>query len=309
MRVSGFTFVRDAVRLGFPVVESIRSVLPLVDEMIVNVGVSDDGTRELVASIGDPRIVILDSVWDPASRERGRVLAEQTDIALDACGGDVCLYVQADEALHEDDHPRLREAMRRLHETPRWEGLLVDYLHFYGSYHTVGASRRWYRREVRVVKNGVGVRSYKDAQGFRVWEPPPGHAGPPPRSLVSGDPSRKLRVGHSGVRMYHYGWVRPPALQRDRLVALDRVYQGAEAKRGRMVEREGYDVTEKVRPFTGTHPGPMRARVAAMDWEFTPRPRRLRFRNLDQLREDVLDLVEAATGVRIGEYRNYEWIE
>jgi hypothetical protein len=308
MRVSGFTFARDAVRLGYPLVPAIRSVLPLVDEMIVNVGVSGDGTRALVESIGDPRIEILDTEWDETRLDRGRVLAEQTDRALERCRGDLCLYVQADEALHEDDHPALRAAMERLHATPDLEGLLVDYLHFYGSFHTVGASRRWYRREVRVVKNGLGIRSWKDAQGFRRWDPPPGRDAPAPRSLAPGDPARKLRVGHSGARMFHYGWVRPPDLQRDRLAAFERLYQGEGARARRLARGFDYDVTEKVRPFRGTHPGPMREWVAAADWEFHSRPRRVRFRHLDQFREDVLDLVEAATGWRIGEYRNYEWI-
>jgi hypothetical protein len=108
--------------------------------------------------------------------------------------------------------------------------------------------------------------------------------------------------------MFHYGWVRPPDLQRDRLAAFERLYQGEGARARRLARGFDYDVTEKVRPFRGTHPGPMREWVAAADWEFHSRPRRVRFRHLDQFREDVLDLVEAATGWRIGEYRNYEWI-
>ena len=83
MKVSGFTFARNAVRLRYPLVESIRSVLPLVDEMVVNVGRSDDGTLDLVRGLGDPRIVVVESIWDEGSLERGRVLAEQTDIALE----------------------------------------------------------------------------------------------------------------------------------------------------------------------------------------------------------------------------------
>jgi len=156
MRTSGFTFVRDAVRLGYPILPAIRSILPLVDELVVNVGISPDGTLDLVRSLGDPRVVVLESRWDEAQLERGRVLAHQTDLALARCTGQVCLYVQADEALHEDDHPAVRAALDRLHDDARLEGLLFDYVHFYGSFHTVGVSRRWYRREVRAVKNGAG---------------------------------------------------------------------------------------------------------------------------------------------------------
>jgi hypothetical protein len=290
MRISGFSFVRDAVRLRYPILPALRSILPLVDELVVAVGASSDGTLDLVRSLGDPRLVVLETRWDETCLERGRVLAEQTDLALSRCTGDVGLYVQADEALHEDDHPTVRAALARLGGDPRLEGLLFDYLHFYGSFHTVGVSRRWYRREVRAVKLGIGVRSWRDAQGFRL--------GP-------GEDARKLRVAASGGRMYHYGWVRPPEAQRQKLAEFERLYHGDAARARRLAQGFDYDPGEKVRPFEGTHPAPMREWVAREDWAFTPRPRRLR---AGHVREDLLDLFEAATGVRLGEYRNYELV-
>jgi hypothetical protein len=305
VKVSGFTFARDAVRLGYPLVPAIRSILPLVDEMVVNVGVCHDGTLELVRSIGDPRLVVFESRWDESRLERGRVLAEQTDLALARCRGDACLYLQADEVIHEDDHPALREALERLERDRRIEGLLFDYVHFYGSFHSVGVSRRWYRREVRVVRNGIGVRSWKDAQGFRIWAPPPGSGAEPPRSLAPGHPARKLRVVPSGARVFHYGWARPPEQQKQKLAEFERLYQGEAARERRLAGGFDYDPMEKVRPFAGTHPGPMRPWVAQADWPFEPRPRLLR---AGHLREDLLDLLEAATGLRLGEYRNYEML-
>jgi hypothetical protein len=290
VRVSGFTFVRDAVRLRYPIVPAIRSVLPLVDEMVVNVGISADATLDRVRSVDDPRLVIMESRWDEGRLERGRVLAEQTDLALARCKGDVCLYVQADEALHEDDHPAVRAALQRLHDDARLEGLLFDYVHFYGSFHTVGTSRRWYRREVRAVRNRAGVRSWRDAQGFR---------------LGQGETARKLEVAPSGGRMFHYGWVRPPEEQAVKVAELERLYRGDEARERLLAQGFRYDATEKVRVFRGTHPAPMREWVAREDWAFEPRPRRLR---PGHLREDLLDLVEACTGWRIGEYRNYRLV-
>ena len=290
MKVSGFTFVRNAVRLGYPILPAIRSVLPLCDEVVVNVGVSDDGTLDLVRSLGDPRVVIFETRWDESKLERGRVLAEQTDLALARCSGEVCLYVQADEAVHEDDHPALRRSLERLASDDTLDGLLFDYVHFYGSFHTVGSSRRWYRREVRAVKNGVGVRSWRDAQGFRI--------GPD-------EQARKLEVAASGARMFHYGWVRPPEAQRVKIAEMERLYHGEQVREEWLARRFEYDVEEKVRPFQGTHPAPMREFVVGADWPFTPRPRWLR---RTHLREDLLDLFEAATGVRIGEYKNYELV-
>ncbi len=290
MRVSGFTFVRDAVRLHYPVVESIRSLLPLVDELVVNVGVSGDGTLDVVRSIGDPRLVVFETRWDDAQVERGRVLAQQTDLTLARCTGELCLYLQADEALHEDDHPRIRAGLDRLRADPRVEGLLFDYVHFYGSFHTVGISRRWYRREVRAIRNGIGVRSWRDAQGFRV--------GP-------GEDARKLRVAATGARVFHYGWVRPPEAQLVKVAEMERLYHGDAGRARKLAEGFQYDAGEKVRRFEGSHPAPMRERVSREDWVFEPRARRLR---RGHVREDLLDLLEAATGVRVGEYRNYELV-
>jgi hypothetical protein len=291
VRVSGFTFVRDAVRLSYPAVPAIRSILPLVDELVVNVGVSSDGTLDLVRTIDDPRLVVFESEWDPALKAGGAILAQQTDLALARCTGDVGLYVQADEAMHEDDHPRVRQMLERLHAEQAAEGLLFDYLHFYGSYHTVGVARRWYRREVRAVKLGRGVRSWRDAQGFRV--------GP-------GEGARKLRVLPAGARMYHYGWVRPPSAQMEKIADFQRWYHGDAAVKAALERGFSYDVGEKVRLFEGTHPGPMRELVARSDWPFTPLRRwPLRF---GHLRHDLLDALEAATGVRLGEYRNYELV-
>ena len=105
MRVSGFTFVRNAVRLDYPVVENIRSILPGVDEFVVNIGTSDDGTRELILSIGDPKICIVESVWNPKFRAAWRLrFAQQTNVALFNCTGEWAIYLQADEAICEADY-------------------------------------------------------------------------------------------------------------------------------------------------------------------------------------------------------------
>ena len=42
MKVSGFTFIKNAEMLGYPFIESIQSVLPIVDEFIIAVGKIDE---------------------------------------------------------------------------------------------------------------------------------------------------------------------------------------------------------------------------------------------------------------------------
>ena len=65
MKISGFSFVRNGIKLYYPVAESIRSILPICDEFVVAVGRGDDDdtTRAEIEAIGDPKVRIVDTVW------------------------------------------------------------------------------------------------------------------------------------------------------------------------------------------------------------------------------------------------------
>jgi glycosyltransferase involved in cell wall biosynthesis len=288
MRISGFTFVRNAIDLYYPVVESITSILPICDEFVIAAGDSTDGTTALLRGINDPKIKIIDTVWDERHFVRGASNAEQSNIALDACTGDWAFYLQADEVVHERYLPGLVERMRAYRDDPRVEGLLFDYAHFFADYDHVETAHGWYRREVRIVRTGVGVRSWKSAQGFR-------------------RDGRKLHVALAGAAVYHYGWVRPPAKMTRKSFALSSVHGGVAAAAaafpdldaawdfGRLWGRER---------FTGTHPRVMAARVAAKDWEV--RPTRSVINHHDRIGNAVLSSLEnRILGFRIGEHRNY----
>ena len=116
MKVSGFTFARNAVKFDYPVAEAIRSVLPLCDEFVVAAGNSDDNTRELIASIDPAKIRIIDTVWDDNLRDGGKVLAAETDKALDAVSDDCdwAFYIQADEVVPEAFHSAIKAGMERV---------------------------------------------------------------------------------------------------------------------------------------------------------------------------------------------------
>lgn len=250
MHISGFSFARNAIALDYPLREALRSVLPVVDELVVAVapGEPDDGTRALVESIGDPRIRIVDAVWDPSRRER--IYSDLTNRALDACTGDWCLYVQADEVLHEDDLHPLRTRCEELLEDRRVEGLLFDYLHFFGDYRHVQDGYGWYPKEIRVVRNGIGIRSVRDAQSFRYPE------------------RRRIAVAHSGARVFHYGWVRHPRSMQAKLREfwshrLDP--EEVEALHGGCDEFD-YGPLGRLSRYEGSHPAVMARRIASMGW-------------------------------------------
>ena len=170
MFVSGFTFINNAIRFDYPIVEAIQSILPLCDEVVVAVGNGGDGTRALVEGLDSPKVRIVDTVWDDSLREGGRVLAAETDKAYAAIDprADWAVYIQGDEVMHEDGHKVVRQAMRDDLTNLEVDGLLFNYRHFYGSYDFVGASDRWYAHEVRVVRACPTIRSFRDAQGFRI---------------------------------------------------------------------------------------------------------------------------------------------
>jgi glycosyltransferase involved in cell wall biosynthesis len=286
-KVSGFTFVRNAVKYDYPIVEAVESILPLCDEVVVAVGDSDDGTLDLVRAIPSPRIRIVETVWDDSLRKGGRVLAVETDKALRAVAPDAdwALYIQGDEVLHEDGIPALREALARFRDDRTVEGLLFDYRHFYGSYDYVGASLHWYRREVRVVRNDPAIFSYRDAQGFRRR------------------PNEKLRVKKVDAVIHHYGWVKDPRAMQGKQASFNKYWHDDAWMKAHVpaVEAYRYEGKEPLRRFEGTHPEVMRRRIAAMNWRFADDPGAVPLPVKDRLKLAV----ERLTGWRPGEYKNY----
>ena len=169
MKISGFTIIKNAVINDYPIVEAILSILPVVDEMVVLIGDSADETKQLIQHINHPKIKIFDSVWDSSLRSGGSVLAVETNKALQLIDKNStwAFYIQADEVVHEQYLPAIRNACERYASDKNVEGLLFNYLHFYGTYDYVGDSRKWYNKEVRIIRNDLSISSYKDAQGFR----------------------------------------------------------------------------------------------------------------------------------------------
>ena len=253
MKVSGFTFIRNAEKYDYPIVEAISSILPLCDEVVVAVGNSEDATRSLVEALG-PKIRIIDTVWDDDMREGGRVLAIETDKALAAIAPDAdwAIYIQGDECFHENDHLAIRAGMEKWKNHPEVEGLLFNYLHFYGSFDYVGASSRWYQREIRIVRPQSGVFSYKDAQGFRKF------------------PNEKLKVKKIDATVYHYGWVKPPDAMQRKQQAFHRLWHDDAWLAENVGNREEFDYSgiDWLQKFEGTHPKVMIPRIEMQNWKF-----------------------------------------
>ena len=193
MKVSAFTFIKNGQILGYPFIQSIQSILPIVDEFVINVGQSEDDTLALIQSINSPKIRIIQSIWNDNMHDRGYVYGQQKMIAQFNCTGDWAFYIEGDEVYHEDDLDKIRASMQTHIDNPEVEALVFDFYHFYGNSNSYLDSPGWYRSEARIIKNSV--RSYAPDGLF--W-----------LVLDSNKNGRYPKAKHTGACCYHYGWVR-----------------------------------------------------------------------------------------------------
>ena len=254
MKVSGFTFIRNAITYDYPIVEAIRSILPLCDEVVVAVGNSEDATLQLIQSI-DPKVRIIETVWDDTVREGGRTLALETDKAYAAISkdSDWAFYIQGDEVMHEQYYPVIQAAMANYKDNPSIDGLLFNYLHFYGSYDYVGSSISWYPDEIRIIRVRKDIFSYRDAQGFRK------------------QPNDKLNVKRIDAWMYHYGWVKPPEKMQLKQASFHKMWHDDEWVNEHVEQVAEFDYFKNIaalKLFDGSHPAVMLPRIEQKNWSF-----------------------------------------
>ncbi|CAM4157853.1 glycosyltransferase family 2 protein [Zobellia roscoffensis] len=255
MKISGFSFVKNAVRFEYPVIESIKSILPLCDEFIIAIGKCDDGTLELIQNINDEKIKIVETEWDDSLREGGKVLAAETNKALKhiSTDSDWAFYIQADEVIHENCLTPIKRAMLESKDDKNVDGLLFKYLHFYGSFDYIGASSNWYSHEIRVIKNNANIYSYKDAQGFRKND------------------NEKLNVKSIDAFVYHYGWVREPEAMQRKQSNFGSLYRGKKELEKAKTGPKKYiyeNSIHKIAPFKGSHPKIIIPRIEMKNWTF-----------------------------------------
>jgi len=292
MGVSGFTIIRNGEKYDFPYLESLKSLLPLCDEVIVAVGRSQDLTRDRIASLNEPKIKIVDTVWDESLRSGGEVLADETNKALAHCTQDWCFYLQADEVLHECDRNKILFAMKQNQDNPDVEGLIFPYLHFYGDYQTVNKNPKTYRYEIRAFKNLAGIYSYRDAQGFRK------------------KPETKLKVVRCEVPIYHYGYVRPPKLLKEKLAFSQSLYHKPGKAPKLLFNDSSYPWMVGLERFDGTHPQVMKDRIDRAHWQYSFNKNILSLnQKFKQYRLFLRYGFEKATGRQLGGYKNYKLIK
>lgn len=291
-KISGFTFIKNGLTLGYPILESVLSIESICDEVIINVGfddpecTQDDGTYDyLRKSLQEPKFKFLKSWWDPSIKKSGLILSQQTNIALEACSGDYCQYIQGDECVHEDDLKMILAGVGEMEKNPLIDGLIFNYMHFYGNVDTYKYTRNLYRREVRLIRNYKGIKSWLDAQGFRHLD------------------DTKIKARLIPARIFHYGWARAEQVMNKKVKVFDTFYHEKELNSPEFQYERNWGLTK----FTKTHPkvmaswidknrNPIDLMSLPLSWG----------RNLFGL--VISDTIEKYTGYRIGEYKNYRKI-
>jgi len=300
MKVSGFSYVRNAFTYAYPFLEAIQSILPVCDELIMVVGNSNDGTRKAIAGLNDPKIKIVDTIWDEHSRKGGHIFSQQSNIGLDHCTGDWCFHIQADEVIHEKDLSQIRKAMETNLADAAVEGFLFQFLNFFGDYNHIAPSRRYHNKEIRIVRNDKNIRSYRDSQGFRRFIDP---------SNYLNEKGTKLNVKQLAATVYHYSYVKHPADQVKKTVEFGKRWHKDDAILQSYAEKNksGYDYAGQIdilHTFKGTHPSVMDSKIKSIDWEFKYDP----FKTNMTLKEKILYFIQKHTGKQLFAYKNYKLI-
>ncbi len=255
MKVTGFSFIRNGIKLDYPIVEAIQSILPICDDFIVAVGNSDDETLALIQSIEPQKIRIIQTVWDDTLRENGAVLAVETNKAFQEIekDSDWAFYIQGDEVIHEKYLPIIKAAMLAYKDNFKVDALLFNYQHFYGSYDYLGASNSWYKDEIRVIRNNKSFYSFKDAQGFRKGN------------------NEKLHVISIPAFVNHYGWVKDPRAMQQKQESFHKLWHDDDWLDKNVAKAESFEYEKHVSQlvkFTDSHPKVMEERLQRVNWKF-----------------------------------------
>lgn len=311
MLISGFSFVRNATKLYYPVKASIESILPIVDEFVIALGNGDpdDYTLQEIQKIGSDKIKVIHTEWDLEKYSGGSEYAHQTDLAKRHCKGDWLFYLQSDEVIHEKYLPVIKNRCTEVLNDKEVEGLLFNYKHFWGDYSHYIVSHKWYPREIRILRNDPDIHSWRDAQSFRRI---PGFDG---INYFQKENTFKLKVAEVDAEVYHYGWVRPPRLMQKKKLSFETHMQGNE-KASSIFKHEpeifNYGDLGKLSLFTETHPGVMKDFINKFNWQdqLYPDNKRISKHKHDKLKYRFLSYIEQKFlgGKQIGGFKNYQLI-
>jgi hypothetical protein len=260
MKISACTIIKNATKFSYPIIESINSLLPFTDEYIINIGNSEDDTKELlIKEFGNnSKVIMFDSIWE--GKEQGMAFfRNQTNLSLKKCKKDWIFYLQGDEAVHEDDMKKLKYELE-IAEKNNKKAIMFNFLHFEKDYrHTKkGYSEGFdaYEEEIRIIKNNEGIFSHGDAMGF---------------AYQNYDLKALPQFIHKvDFNIYHYGYVKEEETMLEKKLYLKEFYfsdpsftnEQRQIENGKIRSKNGkYIFSKQVNEFNGTHPSSMKNKI------------------------------------------------
>lgn len=310
MKISGFTFTKNANKLYYPVKASIECLLPIVDEFVVVIGDNDkdDTTEQEIRSIQSDKIKIIHTVWDLGKYPQGKEYAHQTDIAKEACTGDWLIYIQSDEVIHEKYLPVIEENCKKYLENKKVDGFLFKYKHFWGDYDHYILSHAWYPREIRIIRNDPEIHSWRDAQSFRRI---PSFDG---LDYYKKENTFKLNVVEINAYIFHYGFVRPPEIMQKKRKNHNTNYSGADSTNQifkNESEQFDYGNLSKIKVYKETHPYVMNEFIKRFNWKhqlrYTSDPEKTKLQKHEKFKYRFLTFIEQTflNGRLLFGFKNY----
>jgi hypothetical protein len=158
----------------------------------------------------------------------------------------------------------------------------------------------WYKNEIRIIRNNIGIESIKDAQSFRFTD------------------NSKLKVAKINAHIFHYGWVRPPDRMKSKKKEHDSIHRGKsnEDRTIKPADRFNYGPLGRIPVFKGTHPAVMNKKIMEFFWAdqldySNTFPEGYTYVKHDKIRSKILTWVEANVfgGRQIFGYKNWKIVK
>lgn len=299
MKISAFSYIRNGFKYNYPFLQSIQSILPICDEFVIVVGNSEDGTREAIEQLENPKIKIIDTIWDENLRSSGKIFAQQANIALKEINGNWAFHLQADEVIHENNLKTIVDEIKKIENDKNIDGLLFDFLNFHGNYNYLNNTRFQHKKEIRIFRNHQNIYSYKDSQGFRKY--------PSFDEYLKNHKGLKLNVKKINVPVFHYSYVRNPQQMKNKSQFFETFWHDdnyIEQKYQNIQEFDYYNI-ERIKLFEASHPSIMKLVIENENWDFDPQ----KINKKLSLKLKLIYWFEDLINYRIGEYKNYKLIK
>lgn len=232
--VVGFTFLRNGVKYDYPFRATLASLAMLAEKTVLALGDSQDETAEEVNKLNLP-LTIVPTIWDENDRKGGRILSQQTNLALkkareiEARGW--AFYLQCDEVIDEREVAKLHADLERA-AAEGCDAVRFRYLHFWQSPDRLAVGKRWYPHEIRAVRLDSSLESYGDAQSFRSPQ----------------------KIFESDCHIFHYGHVREPEAYVKKRNEFHRWWHSDAELPGKIAASQAGEKKESTIPYSGRHP-------------------------------------------------------